>query len=48
MQVDGTESFLQEVLSSKNWGTFAFVLLEIIFWGLVAGLLHMKRIYVKL
>ncbi|KNA18020.1 hypothetical protein SOVF_074470 isoform A [Spinacia oleracea] len=46
--VDGTESFLQEVLSSKNWGTFAFVLLEIIFWGLVAGLLHMKRIYVKL
>lgn len=46
--VDVTESFLQEVLSSNKWGTLAFVLLEIIFWGLVAGLLHMKRIYVKL
>uniref|UniRef100_A0A803M9B4 Heparan-alpha-glucosaminide N-acetyltransferase catalytic domain-containing protein n=1 Tax=Chenopodium quinoa TaxID=63459 RepID=A0A803M9B4_CHEQI len=46
--VDGTVSFFQDLLSSKNWGTLAFVLLEILFWGLVAGLLHMKRIYVKL
>ncbi|XP_057535901.1 uncharacterized protein LOC130813964 isoform X2 [Amaranthus tricolor] len=46
--VDGTESFLQDVLHSKHWGTLAFVLLEILFWGFIAGLLHMKRIYVKL
>ncbi|CAO2839775.1 unnamed protein product [Amaranthus hypochondriacus] len=45
--VDGTESFLQDVLHSKHWGTLAFVLLEILFWGFIAGLLHMKRIYVK-
>ncbi|KMT05860.1 hypothetical protein BVRB_7g165220 [Beta vulgaris subsp. vulgaris] len=46
--VDGTEMFLQDALRSKNWGTLAFVLLEILFWGFVAGLLHMKSIYVKL
>lgn len=46
--VDWTQSFLQNVLHSKKWGTLAFVILEIVFWGLVAGVLHMKRIYVKL
>ncbi|XP_052191427.1 uncharacterized protein LOC127800700 [Diospyros lotus] len=46
--VDGTESLLQGMLHSKQWGTMAFVILEILFWGLVAGFLHMKGIYVKL
>ncbi|KAL6897762.1 hypothetical protein ACP4OV_006721 [Aristida adscensionis] len=46
--VDVTESLLQTILHSKRWGTLAFVLLEIIFWCLAAGFLHMKRIYVKL
>ncbi|KAJ8443994.1 hypothetical protein Cgig2_020840 [Carnegiea gigantea] len=46
--VDWTQSFLQNLLHSKKWGTLAFVILEIVFWGLVAGVLHMKRIYVKL
>ncbi|KAA8549110.1 hypothetical protein F0562_000794 [Nyssa sinensis] len=43
--VNGTESQMQAVFHSKKWGTLAFVSLEILFWGLVAGLLHMKRIY---
>ncbi|KAL9235721.1 hypothetical protein vseg_010460 [Gypsophila vaccaria] len=46
--VDGTESFLQNVLGSNSWGTLTFVILEILFWGLFAGLLHRKSIYVKL
>ncbi|CAK9147409.1 unnamed protein product [Ilex paraguariensis] len=46
--VDGTESLLQAILQSKKWGTLAFVLLEILFWGLVSGFLHMKRIYMRL
>ncbi|KAJ8899063.1 hypothetical protein K2173_010216 [Erythroxylum novogranatense] len=46
--VDGTKSLLQAMLHSERWGTLAFVILEILFWGLVAGFLHMKSIYVKL
>ncbi|GMP87527.1 hypothetical protein CsSME_00039864 [Camellia sinensis var. sinensis] len=46
--VDGTESLLQFMLHSKKWGTLTFVMLEILFWVLVAGFLHMKHIYVKL
>ncbi|GER44341.1 hypothetical protein STAS_21238, partial [Striga asiatica] len=33
---------------SNKWGTLAFVVVEILFWGAVAGFLHMKRIYIKL
>ncbi|KAG0517040.1 hypothetical protein BDA96_09G054000 [Sorghum bicolor] len=46
--VDVTESLLQAVFQSKRWGTLAFVLLEIVFWCLAAGFLHMKGIYLKL
>ncbi|GAV57017.1 DUF1624 domain-containing protein [Cephalotus follicularis] len=46
--VDGTELLLQTVVNSKKWGTLVFVLLEIVVWGLVAGLLHMEGIYIKL
>ncbi|XP_021889207.1 uncharacterized protein LOC110808136 [Carica papaya] len=46
--VDLTESFLQAALNSRKWGTLAFVLLEILFWCMVAGFLHMKGIYMKL
>ncbi|GFQ02459.1 hepaRaN-alpha-glucosaminide n-acetyltransferase [Phtheirospermum japonicum] len=42
------ERLLQSVFHSKKWGTLAFVMLEILFWGAVAGFLHMKRIYIKL
>lgn len=48
MQVDGTESLLQSMLHSRKWGTLAFVVLEILFWGLVAGFLNMKRFYIRL
>ncbi|KAL9267513.1 hypothetical protein AKJ16_DCAP26928 [Drosera capensis] len=43
--VDGTESLLQAILHSEKWGTLAFVLVEIAFWGIVAGFLHRKGIY---
>jgi heparan-alpha-glucosaminide N-acetyltransferase len=46
--VDITESLLQAIFHSKRWGTLAFVLLEIVFWCLVAGFLHMKGVYLKL
>ncbi|XP_031110667.1 heparan-alpha-glucosaminide N-acetyltransferase-like [Ipomoea triloba] len=46
--VDGSERLLQGMLHSENWGTLAFVLLEILFWGIVAGFLHMKKLYIKL
>nr|GMD68891.1 heparan-alpha-glucosaminide N-acetyltransferase-like [Ipomoea batatas] len=46
--VDGSERLLQGMLHSENWGTLAFVLLEILFWGIVAGFLHMKKMYIKL
>ncbi|ONH94083.1 hypothetical protein PRUPE_8G269300 [Prunus persica] len=46
--VDGTEALLQAMLHSKNWGTLAFVILEILFWGLVSGFLHMKSLYIRL
>ncbi|KAH1073935.1 hypothetical protein J1N35_026263 [Gossypium stocksii] len=46
--VDGLESLLQSVLHSSKWGTLVFVLLEILFWCLVGGFLHMKGIYIKL
>ncbi|XP_057995184.1 uncharacterized protein LOC131168882 isoform X1 [Hevea brasiliensis] len=46
--VDGTESLMQAILHSKKWGTLAFVIVEILFWCLVAGFLHMKGIYVRL
>jgi heparan-alpha-glucosaminide N-acetyltransferase len=47
-QVDITESLLQAIFHSKQWGTLAFVLLEIVFWCLAAGFLHMKGVYLKL
>ncbi|XAR61386.1 Heparan-alpha-glucosaminide N-acetyltransferase [Bertholletia excelsa] len=46
--VNATESLLQLMLHSKKWGTLAFVILEIFFWGFVAGFLHMKHVYIKL
>ncbi|EOX95210.1 Uncharacterized protein TCM_004761 isoform 2 [Theobroma cacao] len=46
--VDGMESLLQAMLHSSKWGTLVFVLLQILFWCLVAGFLHMKGIYIKL
>ncbi|CAL4902850.1 unnamed protein product [Urochloa decumbens] len=46
--VDITESLLQAIFHSKRWGTLAFVLLEIVFWCLAAGFLHMKGVYLKL
>ncbi|KAI8522628.1 hypothetical protein RHMOL_Rhmol13G0010900 [Rhododendron molle] len=46
--VNGTESLLQSMLHSRKWGTLAFVVLEILFWGLVAGFLNMKRFYIRL
>ncbi|XP_050203934.1 uncharacterized protein LOC126653968 isoform X2 [Mercurialis annua] len=44
--VDRTESLLRVILHSEKWGTLAFVILQIVFWGAVAGFLHMKGIYV--
>lgn len=46
--VDGTELMLQSMLHSRKWGTLGFVVLEILFWGLVAGFLDMKRFYIRL
>ncbi|CAD6272800.1 unnamed protein product [Miscanthus lutarioriparius] len=46
--VDVTESLLQAIFHSKRWGTLVFVLLEIVFWCLAAGFLHMKGVYLKL
>lgn len=46
--VDGTEALLQAMFHSRKWGTLAFVTLEILFWGVIAGVLHMKGIYIKL
>ncbi|KAL3648089.1 hypothetical protein CASFOL_009057 [Castilleja foliolosa] len=46
--VDLFERLLQSLFNSKKWGTLAFVILEILFWGAVAGFLHMKHIYIKL
>ncbi|AQK92830.1 uncharacterized protein LOC100193245 [Zea mays] len=46
--VDVTESLLQAIFQSKRWGTLVFVLLEIVFWCLAAGFLHMKGVYLKL
>ncbi|KAI4374356.1 hypothetical protein MLD38_012362 [Melastoma candidum] len=40
--VDVTERALQNVFRSENWGTLVFVLVEILFWAVVAGYLHMK------
>ncbi|KAL3717660.1 hypothetical protein ACJRO7_009147 [Eucalyptus globulus] len=46
--VDIAERLLQGAFHSKKWGTLVFVMLEILFWGCVAGFLHMKRLYVRL
>ncbi|KAJ4820811.1 heparan-alpha-glucosaminide N-acetyltransferase-like protein (DUF1624) [Rhynchospora pubera] len=48
VQVSLTEAVLQKICNSKRWGTLAFVLLEVLFWGLAAGVLHIKGIYYKL
>ena len=48
VQVDGTKSLLQAMIHSEKWGTLLFVMLEILFWSLVAGFLHMKGIYIKM
>nr|XP_043621172.1 heparan-alpha-glucosaminide N-acetyltransferase isoform X2 [Erigeron canadensis] len=46
--VNATESLFEATLQSEKWGKLVFVFLEIIFWGLVAGFLHMKGIYIKM
>ncbi|CAH9085637.1 unnamed protein product [Cuscuta epithymum] len=46
--VDSSERLLQGLFHSEKWGTLAFVMLEILFWGMVAGFLHLKRLYIKL
>lgn len=46
--VDITERFIQAAFNSKKWGTLVFVMLEILIWGLVAGFLHAKKVYIKL
>ncbi|KAI3773184.1 hypothetical protein L6452_04388 [Arctium lappa] len=46
--VNGTESLLEVALQLERWGKLVFVFLEIIFWGLVAGYLRVKGIYIKL
>ncbi|XP_068662091.1 uncharacterized protein [Aristolochia californica] len=46
--VSATQMSLQSMFQSEKWGTLAFVLLEILFWGLVAGFLHLRGLYVKL
>ncbi|KAJ0581779.1 hypothetical protein HanHA300_Chr04g0145021 [Helianthus annuus] len=46
--ITATELLFETVLHSEKWGKLAFVLLEILFWGLVAGFLHIKGIYIKL
>ncbi|CAL0320858.1 unnamed protein product [Lupinus luteus] len=46
--VDATEALLQTIFHSEKWGTLAFVIVEILFWGLFAGFLHKKGIYIKL
>lgn len=46
--VDDTESLFQVMLHSKKWGTLVFVIVEILFWGLVAGFLHLTGIHVRL
>ncbi|PNY06973.1 heparan-alpha-glucosaminide N-acetyltransferase-like protein [Trifolium pratense] len=46
--VDSSEALIQNVLHSEKWGTLAFVIIEILFWGLLAGFLHKKGIYIKL
>ncbi|KAG8653253.1 heparan-alpha-glucosaminide N-acetyltransferase [Manihot esculenta] len=46
--VDGTEWLMRAILHSEKWGTLAFVIVEILFWCLVAGFLHLKGIYVRL
>ncbi|XP_011079594.1 heparan-alpha-glucosaminide N-acetyltransferase isoform X1 [Sesamum indicum] len=45
--VSFSERLLQSLFHSEKWGTLAFVILEILFWGVVAGFLHVKRIYIK-
>ncbi|KAL2323687.1 hypothetical protein Fmac_028066 [Flemingia macrophylla] len=46
--VDASEALMQTILHSEKWGTMAFVIVEILFWGLFAGFLHKKGIYIKL
>ncbi|CAA2979034.1 heparan-alpha-glucosaminide N-acetyltransferase-like isoform X3 [Olea europaea var. sylvestris] len=46
--VDFSERLWQTLLHSEKWGTLAFVMVEILFWGLVAGFLHKKRVYIKI
>ncbi|XP_041993754.1 heparan-alpha-glucosaminide N-acetyltransferase-like isoform X3 [Salvia splendens] len=45
--VDLSERLLQWVFHSDKWGTLIFVFVEILFWGFVAGFLHLKRVYIK-
>ncbi|CAK7348376.1 unnamed protein product [Dovyalis caffra] len=46
--VDGTEWLFQAMFHSKKWGTLVFVIVEILFWSLVAGFLHLKGIYQRI
>lgn len=46
--VNLTESLLETIFHSEKWGFLAFVLLEILFWCVVAGFLHRKGIFIKL
>lgn len=46
--VDLTEAIFANILYSRRWGKLVFVLIEILFWSLVAGILQHKRIFWKL
>lgn len=48
MQVDASEALMQAIFHSEKWGTMAFVIVEILFWGIFSGFLHKKGIYIKL
>ncbi|MFS7931043.1 putative heparan-alpha-glucosaminide N-acetyltransferase [Helianthus anomalus] len=46
--ITATELLFETALHSEKWGKLAFVLLEILLWGLVAGFFHIKGMYIKL
>ncbi|XP_022640651.1 heparan-alpha-glucosaminide N-acetyltransferase isoform X2 [Vigna radiata var. radiata] len=46
--VDASEALMQAIFHSEKWGTMAFVIVEILFWGIFSGFLHKKGIYIKL
>lgn len=47
-QVDLTETIFANILYSRRWGKLIYVLIEILFWSLIAGILQHMRIFWKL